>query len=99
MIAPVYAHPPTATRKAEITKVWSEGGRRLSVMVETKQVYVPMEEWDSAEARQRHEAQWLSDGWRQAHVVSGPGKPRYLITLERDVGRLRGGRLPRGETR
>ena len=68
-------------------------------MVETKQVYVPMEEWDSAEARKRHEAQWLSEGWRRAHLVSVPGKPMYLITLERDVGRLRGGRLPTEETR
>ena len=68
-------------------------------MVETKQVYVPMEEWDIAEARKRHEAQWLSEGWRQAHVVSVPGKPMYLITLERDVGRLRGGRLPTEEPR
>jgi len=68
-------------------------------MVETKQVYVPMEEWDIAEARKRHEAQWFSEGWRRAHVVSVPGKPRYLITLERDVGRLRGGRLPTEETR
>ena len=68
-------------------------------MVETKQVYVPMEEWDSAEARKRHEAQWLSDGWRRAHLVSVPGKPMYLITLERDVGRLRGGRLPTEEPR
>jgi len=61
-------------------------------MVETKQVYVPMEERDIDEARKRHEAQWLSEGWRRAHVVSVPRKPMYLITLQRDVGRLRGER-------
>jgi hypothetical protein len=61
-------------------------------MVETKQVYVPMEEWDIDEARKRHEAQWLSEGWRRAHIVSVPGKLIYLITLERTVGRLRGER-------
>jgi hypothetical protein len=32
------------------------------VTVETKQVYVPMEEWNIDEARKRHEAQWLSEG-------------------------------------
>jgi hypothetical protein len=60
------------------------------VRVETKQVYVPMEEWGSAEIRKQREAQWLSEGWRRAHVVSVPGKPVYLFTLERDVGWLRG---------
>jgi hypothetical protein len=56
------------------------------VTVETKQVYVPMEEWNIDAARKRLEARWLSEGWRRAHVVSVPGKPVYLITLQRDVG-------------
>ena len=73
--------------------------RQPSMKVETKQAYVPAEEWDINEARKRHEAAWLREGWRRAHVVSVPGKPMYLITLERDVGRLRGGRLPTEETR
>lgn len=60
--------------------------------MEIKQLYVPMEEWDIDDARKRHEAQWLRDGWRRAHVVSVPGKPMYLVTLERDVGWLRGER-------
>ena len=63
-----------------------------SVKVETKRVYVPIEEWDMGEARKRIEAQWLSEGWRRAHVVSVPGKPMYLITLERAVGWLGGER-------
>jgi hypothetical protein len=60
--------------------------RQPSVKVETQQVYVPMEEWNSDDVRKRLEAQWLSEGWRRAHVVSVPGKPVYLITLQRDVG-------------
>ena len=63
-----------------------------SEKVEIKQLYVPMEEWDIDDARKRHEAQWLREGWRRAHVVSVPGKPMYLMTLERDVGWLRGER-------
>ena len=63
-----------------------------SEKVEIKQLYVPMEEWDIDDARKRHEAQWLREGWRRAHVVSVPGKPMYLMTLERDVGWLRGQR-------
>jgi hypothetical protein len=66
--------------------------RRPSEKVEIKQIYVPMEEWDIDDARKRHEAQWLREGWRRAHVVSVPGKPMYLMTLERGVGWLRGER-------
>jgi hypothetical protein len=64
--------------------------RRPSVKVETKQVYVLMEEWDLDDARKRHEAEWLSEGWRRVHVVSVPGEPTYLVTLERNVGWLGG---------
>jgi hypothetical protein len=61
--------------------------QRPSEKVETKQVHVPMEEWNRDAARTRLEAQWLSEGWRWAHVVSVPGKKSmYLITLQRDVG-------------
>jgi hypothetical protein len=58
----------------------------VAVIVETKQVYVPMQEWDLDEARKRHEAEWLREGWRRAHIVSVPGKATYLVTLERNVG-------------
>ena len=58
--------------------------------MEIRQLYVPVEEWDIDDGRKRHEAGWLREGWRRAHVVSVPGKPMYLITLERDVGWLRG---------
>jgi hypothetical protein len=76
---------------ARRARIWDEGNwgereRRPPVTVETKQVYVPMEEWNIDAARKRLEARWLSEGWRRAHVVSVPGKPVYLITLQRDVG-------------
>ena len=66
--------------------------RRPSEKVEIRQLYVPMEEWDIDDGRKRHQAAWLSEGWRRAHVVSVPGKPMYLVALERDLGWLRGER-------
>jgi hypothetical protein len=66
--------------------------RQPSTNVDTKQVYVPMEEWDIDEARKRHEAEWLREGWRRVHVVSVPGTSTYLVTLERNVGWLGGER-------
>jgi hypothetical protein len=69
-----------------VSECASERERRLAVIVETKQVYVPMQEWDLDEARKRHEAEWLREGWRRAHIVSVPGKLTYLVTLERNVG-------------